>query len=167
MQKFLNPVFIILACATIILFNIIRLWQVNLLSLNALKSGREPIVYARDLVERAPLYLSVDPRLHNKHWHIEKSIFEEYEFEDWELHAYLLAKSVSVSLQVSRGKCESLISGGENNFDIRVLKGDAISGYSQKNGKFVLIQNNKIGLESSELYVVDCSEQSTIVMFLE
>lgn len=166
MQKSLSLLLLILACAAIVLFNIIPLWKVNLLSLNALKSGREPIVYARDLVERAPLYLSVDPRLHNKHWHIEKSIFEEYEFEDWELHAYLLAKSVSVSLQVSRGKCESLIGGGDN-FDIRVLKGDAISGYSQKNGKFVLIKNNKIGLEGSELYVVDCSEQSTIVMFVE
>jgi hypothetical protein len=166
-KKSLSLVLFILACVAIVLFNIIPLWQTKLLSLNAFKSGKEPIVYARDLVERAPLYLSVDPRLHNKHWHIEKSIFEEYEFEEWELHAYLLAKSVSVSHQVAREKCESLISGEGYIFDIRILKGDVISGYSQKDGKFNLIQNNKIGLESSNLYVVNCSEKSTIVMFVE
>lgn len=156
----------ILAGIVIVKSNIERLGWVELLSLNAFNSGKESIVYARDLVERAPLYLSADPLLQNKHWHIEKSIFEEYEFEDWELRAYLLAKSVSVNPQVSQKKCEELISGKRlSNFDIRVLKGDATSGYSQKNGKFVLVQNSKISLESSELYVIDCPEQSTVVMF--
>ena len=167
MLKISSLLLFVLSGIVIVKSNIDRLGLVEILSLNAFNSGRESIVYARDLVERAPLYLSADPLLQNKHWYIEKSIFEEYEFEEWELRAYLLAKSVSVNPKVSQKKCEELISGGRrlSNFDIRVLKGDAASGYSQKNGKFVLVQNNKISLESSELYVIDCPEQSTVVMF--
>lgn len=161
--------FIMLFCVAIVLFNVDKLAQVRLLSLDVLNSGSQSITFARDLVERAPLYLDANPRLHNKHWHIERSIFEEYEFEAWELYAYLLAQSVSVDLQVPRGKCEELKKGGAqlSNFDIRVLKGDATSGYSAKNGQFVLMQNNRIGLENNELHVIDCPDQSTIIMFLE
>jgi hypothetical protein len=147
--------------------NIDLLRQVEVFSLNAFNSGKESIVYARDLVERAPLYLSRNPLLQNRHWNIEKSIYEEYEFQEWELHAYLLAKSVSVRPKVSQKKCEELISGALwlSYFDIRVLKGDAASGYFQKNAKFVIVQNNEISAESSDLYVIDCPEQSTVVIF--
>jgi hypothetical protein len=147
-------------CVSALTSNLMTIWGLSIFSLNSSLSGTPLISNNRDLVERAPLYLSNDMRLHKKHWIIEKKIFDEYEFQAWELYAYLSAKSVSSQSLDKSEICSNWIRNGIelDTFQVKILKGSARAGYSTLSGTFKLVLiDGAEKLNTDQLVITECS----------
>lgn len=97
--------------------------------------------YANDLMERSPIYTtSIFPK--NKIWKIEKMIYRNLEFEDWELKLYLNAKKIEQKKFIKNKKCDLTNYNILKSFNLSILKGDNVSGYTSFNKEIKVIQNN-------------------------
>lgn len=95
---------------------------------------------AKDLTERAPFFLKYSDN--NPLWVFDESLWEIAEFQDWELQAYFPNKLFLVTNLNENLSCD------ESHYDevpimgvIKILKGDANSGYSAQTLYIKIFEN--------------------------
>ncbi len=116
--------------------------------------GDEYYNYANDLMERSPIYTS-NIFKKNKIWKIERNVYKNLEFQNWELKLYLNAKNIKQIDLIRNKKCHLNNNKIIKSFKLNILKGDSVSGYSSFNKEIKVIKNNKI---SNHIFLYECDE---------
>jgi hypothetical protein len=139
--------------------------NMKVLDIRPLNSVHQDYKYARDLIERAPIYLTMKTEK-GADWIIEKSVYEDYEFSDFELKAFMGAKSVKKIAGNLSSVCKNEINKEVmQSIDIGVLKGNKEIGYSSLRGKF-LYQENELPI-GMNIYVGRCSRENIYILSLK
>lgn len=123
-----------------LLFNIINLFLHFRFTLSVY--GDEYFNFSNDLMERSPIYSS-SIFLPSRIWIIEENIYENLEFRDWELIAYLKAKKIIKPKSILDKNCEIIKKKSKKIFNISILKGNKKTGYSSLNKTIYVISNSK------------------------
>lgn len=111
--------------------------------------------FANDLMERSPLYTSsILPQ--GKDWVIEDDIYKKLEFQNWELKLYLAAQNIILKGKVSEKKCDLYNNLLNKTFNISILKGNRILGYSSFEKEIKVFKNHE--KQTQKIFLYDCIE---------